>query len=151
MSVEEGVRFFSRTDQGPRHKSYPIVEADGRLVGLVSRGDVLRWTLEGWSADRTLGDMVLRSSVLTGHPTEIVGRLADRMAAGDVGRVPIVDPADGRLVGIVARKDLLRVRAILLSQEQDREAVLRATRHRSAPTATATATGTEHASSDALT
>jgi CBS-domain-containing membrane protein len=43
------------------------------------------------------------------------------MAAADVGRVPIVRRTDGKLVGIVARKDLLQARARMLAQEQQRE------------------------------
>ena len=63
--------------------------------------------------------------LLVGHPDELVGRLADRMVAAGVGRVPIVAPEDGRVVGMVARKDLLRVRATLLAEESYRAASLR--------------------------
>jgi CBS domain-containing protein len=58
--------------------------------------------------------------MLIGHPDELVGRLADRMAAADAGRVPVLDRKKGNLLGIVARKDLLRVRAKLHAEERDR-------------------------------
>ena len=35
---------------------------------------------------------------------------AQLMIAEEVGRLPVVDPASGRLVGILARRDLLRAR-----------------------------------------
>ena len=51
------------------------------------------------------------------------------MSDKDLGRVPIVSRDLGKLVGIVARKDLLLVRARAQAQERDRVAMLgRATR-----------------------
>jgi chloride channel protein, CIC family len=47
------------------------------------------------------------------------------MAASDIGRVPILHRGDGSLVGLVARRDLLRVRASVLRHEQDREVLIR--------------------------
>jgi CIC family chloride channel protein len=42
------------------------------------------------------------------------------MITNDVGRVPILARATGRLVGLVARRDLLKVRARLMHQEVSR-------------------------------
>jgi CBS domain-containing protein len=58
--------------------------------------------------------------LLEGYDDEIVGTLADRMIANDVGRVPILSRATGQLVGLVARRDLLKVRARLMHQEVSR-------------------------------
>ena len=63
--------------------------------------------------------------MLIGYDDELVGRLADRMAAADTGRVPILSRADGTLIGLVARRDLLRVRASVVRQEREREVLLR--------------------------
>jgi CBS-domain-containing membrane protein len=45
------------------------------------------------------------------------------MAAGDVGRAPIVDD-DGKLIGIVSRRDLLRARSRRMADEMERARVL---------------------------
>jgi hypothetical protein len=58
-------------------------------------------------------------------PDELVGSLADRMDRFDVGRVAVVTPGHHRLVGIVARKDLLKIRAHLRAHEHERTAPLR--------------------------
>lgn len=42
------------------------------------------------------------------------------MVLADVGRMPIVERATGHLVGLVARKDLLRIRATARSVETRR-------------------------------
>ena len=51
-----------------------------------------------------------RQELTIGYDDELVGHLADRMAAADASRVPILRRSDGAVVGLVARRDLLRVR-----------------------------------------
>jgi hypothetical protein len=47
------------------------------------------------------------------------------MVQADVARVPVIEPASGKLVGLMARKDLLAVRGAMLRQERERAAFLR--------------------------
>jgi CBS domain-containing protein len=124
MTVSAAVDFF--TTDAPRHKSYPVVDARGRLAGMISRADVLRWTMDVDDAATTLADVTRADDILISAPGELVGALADRMGQSDVGRVPVVDGQ--RLVGIVARKDLLKIRAHLRVHEHERSAPLRARR-----------------------
>jgi CBS domain-containing protein len=78
--------------------------------------------------------MLADQDLITGHDDDLVGHLADRMAATDVGRVPILRQGDDVLVGLVARRDLLRVRATVVRHEQEREALIRFRSHsRSVP------------------
>jgi chloride channel protein, CIC family len=123
MPIDEAVAFFTTTE--PRHKSYPVIDEDDKVVGIVARADILRWTIEGQHEGLTLSKILSRIEPLVGYPDELVGDLADRMSERDVGRVPIVSRHDGRLVGIVARKDLLRVRARAQAEERERTAPLR--------------------------
>jgi CIC family chloride channel protein len=124
MPVDDAVAFFT-DESGPRHKSYPVVDEAGRPVGMVARADVLRWMVSGWPRGTSLADTVSGIPLVLGHPDEMVGRVADRMAEGDAGRVPVTRREDGVLVGILARKDLLRVRARLRTEEIDRARLLR--------------------------
>ena len=125
LRIAEAIAFFDADTGRSRHKSYPVVDAEQRVVGVVSRSDVLRWTREGWLSEETLGSRRQDREVFVGHSDELVGRLADRMAAADIGRAPILDRATGRLVGLVARRDLLCVRASAGRQERERARVLR--------------------------
>ncbi|MCE7901736.1 MAG: CBS domain-containing protein [Gammaproteobacteria bacterium PRO9] len=122
LTVDEVVKYFTERDD--RHKAYPVIDGNRQLVGIVSRGDVLRWMVDEETWPTPLADAVTERDFVVGSADEMVGHLADRMARADVGRVPIVD-ADGRLIGLVARKDLLDARAGLRSQESDRTAPLR--------------------------
>jgi CBS-domain-containing membrane protein len=123
MSVKETVEFFMAPDAPKRHKSYPVVDADGRLLGIAARADVLRWMREGWPEGQTLADSV--SDCVSGFSDELVGTLADRMAQGGVGRVPILGRSQATVVGLVARRDLLRVRAAAVGHESHKEALIR--------------------------
>ena len=124
MSIENAVAFFTAPDAPPRHKSYPVIDADESLLGMVARADVLRWTVAGWPAGKLLRDGLADGDLVTGYDDELVGMLADRMAAADVGRVPILN-RDDKVVGLVARRDLLRVRADVVKHEREREVLLR--------------------------
>ncbi|HZB91048.1 MAG TPA: chloride channel protein, partial [Stellaceae bacterium] len=121
MRVEEAVRAFTEEPSNKLHKSYPVVSEDGRVVGMASRADALRWVTRGWEPGTTLGDLAHENRLFVGYADELTGQLADRMAAADIGRVPIVDRKRGTLLGIVARKDLLQVRARVVAQERERE------------------------------
>ncbi len=123
MTVSAAIEFFT-TDE-PRHKSYPVMDAHGKFAGMIARADVLRWTMNGEDALARLADVTRADDILVAVPDELVGNLADRMGQSDVGRVPVIAP-DGRLVGIVSRKDLLKIRAHLRAHEHERSAPLRA-------------------------
>jgi predicted transcriptional regulator len=122
MPVDEAISFFS--SEARRHKSYPLIDADGHVTGMVARADVLRWRAENPHGEESLFDRVSDRSLTVGHPDEPVSHLADRMVFADLGRVPIVERGTRRLVGLVARKDLLRIRATAKSTEAKRVAYL---------------------------
>jgi H+/Cl- antiporter ClcA/CBS domain-containing protein len=121
MTVTDAVGFFSLDAAAVRHKSYPVVDANGNLAGIVSRADIFRWTRDGWEEGLTLGEVCESDNLVTAYSDELVGRLADRMAESDKGRVPVIDRASGKLLGLVARRDLLRVRAAAGREEFERE------------------------------
>jgi H+/Cl- antiporter ClcA len=126
MPLAEAVTFFTDPSAPRRHKSYPVVDASGQLVGMVSRTDALSWLVNGHPAPGTLAEHLVGRELVIGYEDELVGRLADRMAETQVGRIPILRRSGPtpELVGLVARRDILRVRAAVNREEQDREALI---------------------------
>lgn len=118
MTIGAACNFLSSEEK--THRIYPVVEADGALVGVVSRADALRWQGDKELADQTLADRVSDGSIPVGHTDDTVAFIADLMLAAETGRIPIVDLASGKLVGLIARKDLLRLRSALQSSELER-------------------------------
>ncbi len=124
QTVEATVDFFTAADAPRRHKSYPVVDGQGQVIAIVSRTDALRWMREDALAEKPLGEQLAGQDLVVGYDDELVGRLADRMAATGNGRIPILRREDGKLIGLVARRDLLRVRANMIHHEHEREALI---------------------------
>jgi H+/Cl- antiporter ClcA len=114
MPLPEVARFFAEEAD---HRSYPVVDAQGRLLGLVSRQDALEWRVAGHAEGR-LADALSDASTGFAYSETPCGEVADMMVESGVGRVPIVDHQDRRVVGIISRQDLLKVRSTQRSGEQ---------------------------------
>jgi CBS domain-containing protein len=117
LPVGEALLFFERE---ATHRSYPVVDAHERPIALVSRADALRWRQESnASLDGCLRETLSGVSlplVTLDTPSDAIANL---MIAENTGRVCVIG-ADGRLTGIVARRDLLRSRAVALQGERKR-------------------------------
>jgi H+/Cl- antiporter ClcA/CBS domain-containing protein len=118
-TVGETITFFMGE---ARHRSYPVVAANGTLQGLVSRTDALRWQVTGAALDTTLADVLSDASQPSGMTHDPISRVADLMVESGVGRIPITDGLGGRVVGLVTRHDLLKVRHHHHSAERERSA-----------------------------
>jgi CBS-domain-containing membrane protein len=116
-----------------RVSGVPVVDEDGRVVGIVSEADLLRegshdrgrtraldWFLhpgrtnDARSRGHTAGSIMTAPVVSVGPDVTIWDAIRKLRAAG-VKRLPVVDEG-GRLVGIVSRTDLLS--AFVRSDEQ---------------------------------
>jgi CBS domain-containing protein len=97
----------------------PVLDPDGRLVGMVSEGDLLRHRVpadptahimrlpDTDPADRpAMVVQVMSPDPITTRPDADVAEVAETMLAHDVRSMPVVQ--DGRVVGIVSRRDILR-------------------------------------------
>ncbi|MGH2515257.1 MAG: chloride channel protein [Ktedonobacterales bacterium] len=111
---------------------YPIVDAQGQMLGVLTRADVARLaiskggdTRSSGSDSRTLGD-VMRSEVVVAYPDETLRSIAARMVDSGVWRVPVVSRTNPRqVVGILSQRELLRARQHLLEEERHRERIFR--------------------------
>ena len=117
MPIADVVAFFA---DGAAHRSYPVVDAEGRLQGLASRADALRWAGDAQLAGVPLGDVVSDPQQPFGLVETPIGHVADLMVETGVGRIPIVDDRTGQVVGILSRHDLLKARGARSREEFDR-------------------------------
>ena len=108
-----------------RHHAYPVLDAGRRPVAIVSRAEVLVWTTEGEDPGVSLGERVSDATLPVIHPGDVVSHALDVMLAEGSGRLAVTDPATGALVGLLTRRDLLRIRAASLRAEGERQAYLR--------------------------
>ena len=104
--------------------SVPVLSGGGRVLGVVSEADILRREERSFSRlgaglprrthhEREQDEALTSSELMTApaitiHPDAPLGAAARLMNAHHVTRLPVVNPA-GELIGIVSRRDLMRV------------------------------------------
>jgi CBS domain-containing protein len=126
-SFKEIIELLARN----RVSAAPVVDAAGRVVGVVSEADLLlkeerpeagldaplferrRHRTERAKAAGAVAHEVMTSPAITIGLLATVDEAARLMHAHSVKRLPVVDAVTGKLVGIVTRGDLLRVFARL--------------------------------------
>jgi len=87
--------------------SVPIVDENNKLVGIVSEFDLLAALRKGKKLqDVAAGEILTANPVSVTKDTDIV-TLMDVLQNNHLIRVPVLDNV-GKLIGIVARRDLLR-------------------------------------------
>ncbi|MEU9773458.1 MULTISPECIES: CBS domain-containing protein [unclassified Streptomyces] len=84
----------------------PVVDDEGRPVGVVSEADLLRRHTGGTSADTAEG--LMSSPAVVARPGWSAVQAARVMEDHRIKRLPVV-AEDGRLAGVVSRSDLLRL------------------------------------------
>ena len=108
LTIEQTLTFFTTQAE---HRSYPVVDAGGRLIGLVSRTDALRWQIDHSLAKTLLSDAISDSTQPVAYPDTPSGVVADLIIETGIGRIPIVDRETRKVLGILSRQDLLKARS----------------------------------------
>jgi CBS domain-containing protein len=84
----------------------PVVDAEGRALGIVSKTDLLQHAHAGGRRDAPVRE-VMMAMVFAVEPTSPIGDAAALMAGEGVHRVPVVD-GRGAVVGILSTIDIVR-------------------------------------------
>ena len=144
---ESTVEELARLMINLRISGVPVIDKDGRLVGIVTEGDLLRRAETGTERHRAswsqsfVSNSRLAAEYIKSHAkrvaeimtTEVVsveematlGEIADLMETKHIKRVLVV--RDGKIVGIVSRADLLQVLASggARTADEDRDRTIR--------------------------
>jgi H+/Cl- antiporter ClcA len=89
---------------GYTHQGFPVVDARGRLAGVLTRRDLLDPVQPG---AKRVGDLVRRPAAVA-YEDSTLREAADHMVREGVGRLPVVSREDPRkVIGMLTRSDLL--------------------------------------------
>ena len=99
----------------------PVVDEEGRLAGMITRGDVLRAIETGADGDTTVLDAGSRQLVVA-YPDELLHEAVTKMLRNDIGRLPVVAREDPhKLLGYLGRASVMAARLRRLEEEHVRE------------------------------
>ncbi len=88
------------------HRGFPVLEKDGRLVGMVTRKDINRALGKG-DAEAEVG-RIMSTDLAVCYPNESLKTALHKMAVRNIGRLPVVRRDDpDRIVGLITRKSLI--------------------------------------------
>jgi chloride channel protein, CIC family len=115
-----------RVDHRQEQRLLPVVNAEGQLVGVVTRGDISQRIEQngdaalGWP----IGDLV-RTSAVEAYPDEPLRVVVYRMVEKGCTRMPVLERATRKFLGLVSINDLLKARSRHLEEESRRERSLK--------------------------
>lgn len=115
-----------RVDHRQEQRLLPVVNAEGQLVGVVTRGDISQRMEQngdaalGWP----IGDLV-RTSAVEAYPDEPLRVVVYRMVEKGCTRMPVLERATRKFLGLVSINDLLKARSRHLDEESRRERSLK--------------------------
>ncbi len=101
--AEEAARLMQRYG----YEGYPVVQA-GQVVGLLTRRAVDRALSHKLNLSAA---SLMEAGNVTVHPDDPVEELQKVMTQSGWGQVPVTDPENGKIIGIVTRTDLLHALA----------------------------------------
>ncbi|HLN26530.1 MAG TPA: chloride channel protein [Gemmataceae bacterium] len=122
MKVSEFSDLIARRDpEACRHQGMFILDSDGKLAGVITRGDVMRALEADPSGASSVFDAGTREVVVT-YPDETLHDASSKMLRNNIGRLPVVDRKDPRrVVGYLGRPGIMAARLRRLDEEHVRE------------------------------
>ena len=84
----------------------PVADLDGRVVGVITEADIIRALLQGKHLENLTAGQVMTGPALTVDAKTPIEEVMKCLVEHNIVRVPVT--ADGKLVGIIARRDLIR-------------------------------------------
>jgi len=114
-------RIAKHDSEVSHHQGLFLVDEEGKLKGLITRGDILRALDEHPSGALSVLEAGSRDLIVA-FPDELISEASEKMLQNDIGRLPVVERNDPRkLVGYLGRRGVMAARLRRLHEEHVRE------------------------------
>jgi len=122
MRVSELADRISRHDpEVSHHQGLVILDSDGNLIGIITRGDIVRALKQDPAGDLSVLDAGTRDVIVT-YPGELLHEASNKMLRHNIGRLPVVNSHNPRrVVGYLGRASILAARHRRMEEEHVRE------------------------------
>jgi len=88
------------------HRGFPVLDREGKLIGIVTRKDINKALNEGKSLTEVRN--VMTKNVTVCYPDESLKTALHKMAEKNIGRMPVVKREDQEhIIGLITRKSLM--------------------------------------------
>ncbi len=111
MSIDEALDIFSQSS----HRTFPVLKA-GKLVGMVSQGDVVNLSVRGLNAQTPVATIMTPEPIRV-MPSDTLAHVLHLLNRHQLDSLPVAD--GGRLMGIITRSDIIRVEAMYIQGRED--------------------------------
>ncbi|MFP5263256.1 MAG: chloride channel protein [Blastocatellia bacterium] len=109
ITVGEALELVGRLE----YNGYPVL-SEGRMVGLITTGDLRRLEAED-QQNKSIGNVMTRK-IVHAHPDQTLDTVVLKLAQRELSQLPVVSRVDdSRLLGIITLRDIARAQARLAS------------------------------------
>jgi H+/Cl- antiporter ClcA len=121
MLNELADRIARREPEVSRHQGMFVLDTDGKLAGVITRGDVLRALDKDPQGAMSVLEASTQDLIVT-YPDEVLHEASVKMLRNNIGRLPVVDRVDhGHVVGYLGRPGIMAARLSRMEDEHVRE------------------------------
>lgn len=103
MVLADVIKLMQKT----RHNGFPVVDSDGRLVGIITLEDIRKTDFENRMSIPVAN--VCSRELVVSYPSESLEDVLQKLGDDEIGRLPVVDQNDpGKLIGLITRTDVIK-------------------------------------------
>ena len=84
----------------------PVTDSDGRVIGVVTEIDLLKQIRQGKDLEKLKADEIMTRNPVTVDINTSLDNVLDIMIEKNIIRIPVTE--EGHIVGVIARRDILR-------------------------------------------
>jgi CIC family chloride channel protein len=110
LSLAEVKQAFSNS----HHRGFPVLDKNGKLVGIVSQSDLFDTDKRNFSEDTPLSEFMTRQPVSV-SPIDNLSEVLYQLNRYKLSRLPVIE--NRKLVGIITRSDIIRAESKELTME----------------------------------
>lgn len=144
VSPDTSIKEVSKIVFSKKIQALPVVDKNGKMLGIVAESDILarlypsqKEFVEDFVNASNFDDMedgmkgvlklsvkdIMNRSAVLAYPDDPLMKAASKMMVRRVGRLPVIDPETGKLLGVISKGDVIR--AIIKFHKQPFERILK--------------------------
>jgi len=106
LSPDNSITEAGLTVKRTRHRGFPVVDKDDKLVGILTHKDINKYLFTDRGEDKI--DTIMTTDLITCHPDDTLRRALEKFGRKNIGRAPVVEKGkEDTLLGLITRKNII--------------------------------------------